>query len=216
MIGAIVGSALSAGIGAIGAGRASGAQADAAQAQMDFTKNVYKKSKAHLKPYRQAGQEAVQPYMYNMGLAERPENYVDFTGTPGYDFRVNEGTNAVQSLASARGSLHSGRTMEALNRFGQGIASEEYGGYMNRLRDLMGVGQSAAGQTADSGYNAMQGMMGGLSNYGSAQAAGSIGMANALTQGIGNIFGAYQYQQGLTGQTPNMNTSIRPMARPFG
>jgi hypothetical protein len=216
MIGAIVGSALSAGIGAIGSSRAASAQADAAKAQMKFTKKVYRQSKRNLKPYREMGQEAIQPYMYNMGLAERPENYVDFTGTPGYDFRFNEGTNAVQSLASARGSLHSGRTMEALNRFGQGIASEEYGGYMNRMRDLIGVGQNASVQTADSGYNAMQGMMGGLSNYGNAQAAGSIGMANALTQGIGNIFGAYQYQQGLTGQQPSMNTSIRPMARPFG
>ena len=126
------------------------------------------------------------------------QTYGGFTATPGYDFRVQQGTDAVNALAGARGGLVSGRTMQDLASFGQGIASEEYGGYMNRLAGLTDMGQASAGNQAQAGNAFAAGAGNALANKGNAQAAGYAGVGNALQQGISNGVGIWQYQQGLT------------------
>lgn len=125
------------------------------------------------------------------------QSYSGFTATPGYDFRVQQGTDAVNALAGARGGLFSGRTMQDLTKFGQGIASEEYGNHMNRLAGLTDMGQASAGNQAQAGNAFAVGAGNALANKGNAQAAGYAGVGNALQNGIGNGIGIWQYQQGL-------------------
>jgi hypothetical protein len=54
---------------------------------------------------------------------EQPFNFEE---DPGYQFRLQEGTNAIQNTAAARGSLLSGATLKAIQRYGSNLASQEY------------------------------------------------------------------------------------------
>lgn len=200
MVGGSLGSAV---VGASSANRAAKAQTAAANADIAFQTETRDIVRGDLEPFRGAGTNALAAYNFNMGLGERPEGYVDFTGTPGYQFRFDQGTDAVNAMAGARGGLQSGRTMQDLTRFGQGIASDEYGNYMNRLGGLIDTGMSAAQMSGAASQNAAAGVSNALSNRGNAQAAGAIGVGNAITGGIQNGIGLWQYQQGL--QQPRAN-----------
>jgi hypothetical protein len=123
--------------------------------------------------------------------------YRGFTATPGYQFRVSEGTRAVNAMAGARGGVQSGRTMQDLTRFGQGIAAEEYGNFMNRLAGLSDQGMGAATLQANAGQNAAAGVSNALAARGNAQAAGAVGMGNAISGGINNALGSWAYMRNL-------------------
>lgn len=123
--------------------------------------------------------------------------YRGFQATPGYQFQFDQGTAAVNALAGARGGLNSGRTLQDLTTFGQGIANQEYNNYLNRLTGMSGSGQAAAGAQANAATNAAAGVSNALSGIGNAQAAGAIGQANAWTGAINNGLAAWQYQRGL-------------------
>ena len=182
------------------------AQQQAAQQQLAFQQQAYNDSRADLAPYRQAGGNALAQFA--------AEANTPFGQSPGYQFRFNEGQRAVQSGAAARGSLNSGRTLQALTNYGQGAASAEYGNYMGRLGQLAGIGQGATNQgvTLNANYagnsgsilgnqaNAMTGLYGGQANalttlygqQGQAQAAGAMQGANALNTGVNNLFDYWQ------------------------
>ena len=125
--------------------------------------------------------------------------YQGFQATPGYQFQMDQGTAAVNALAGARGGLNSGRTMQDLTTFGQGLANQEYNNYLNRLTGMSGAGQAAAGAQANAATNAASGVSNALSGIGNAQAAGAIGQANAWTGALNNLTALNQYQKGTTG-----------------
>jgi hypothetical protein len=125
------------------------------------------------------------------------QEYQGFEASPGYQFRFDQGTQAVNALASARGGLHSGRTLQDLTRFGQGIASEEFGNYMSRLGGLVDTGMSAAQVSGQASQNAAAGVSNALAARGNAQAAGAIGVGNAVSGTINNLIGINQYQRNL-------------------
>ena len=148
--------------------------------------------------------ESADDYLAQL-LAQRESDpsegfaYQGFRATPGYDFRVSEGQKAVERSAAARGMTASGATMKELDRFGQGIASQEYGNYLNRLAAMSGSGQVATGQ-AFQGY---QNQGNALSNLalqgGNARASSYIGRGNAYNAGIGNVLGSFGMFSGNTG-----------------
>lgn len=51
---------------------------------------------------------------------------------PGYQFRLSQGTNALEHSAAGRGVLRTGGTLKGINEYGQGFASNEYGNAFNR------------------------------------------------------------------------------------
>ena len=123
-------------------------------------------------------------------------DYSAFFKSPGYEFRLEEGTRAIDRSASARGQLMSGGTLRELQRYGQGLASSEFGNYANRLSALAGIGQTAnqqgiaagaaaGGQVGTSAANIGQSIMAG----GTAQASGIVGANNAWQQGFGGAVG---------------------------
>ena len=69
----------------------------------------------------------------------------DLLKDPGYQWRLNEGSKAVERKGAARGMLQSGRTLKSLSSWAQGLASQEYGAAYGRARGehQMGYGQSA-------------------------------------------------------------------------
>lgn len=126
--------------------------------------------------------------------------YGGFEASPGYQFRLDSGNDSINALAGARGGLMSGRTLQDLATFNQGMASDEYGNYFARLSGLAGQGLSAASGQATAAGNAAQGVSNALAGMGNAQAAGAVGVGNAINSGIQNGLGMWQYQRALAQQ----------------
>jgi hypothetical protein len=75
----------------------------------------------------------------------------DFRNTPGYQFALQEGSNAIGSNAAARGMFQSGATGKALSKFGTGLADQTYQNYMQNLLGLTQAGTQAGGVISDAG-----------------------------------------------------------------
>ncbi len=130
--------------------------------------------------------------------------YRGFQASPGYQFQLQQGQDSVNALAGARGGLNSGATLQALSTFNQGLANQEYGNYLSRLMGMAGSGQSAAGMQANASTNAASGVSNALGNLGNAQSAGTIGVGNAISGGINNAIGMWNYQNAMRPSGGNM------------
>lgn len=123
--------------------------------------------------------------------------YRGFTETPGYKFQLQQGQDSVNALAGAKGGLNSGATLKALSDYNQGLASQEYGNYLNRLTGITNMGTSAAANQAAAGQAYATNTGNALMAGGQAAANGAINGANAITGGINNALGAWAYQKSL-------------------
>ncbi len=190
-------------LGASSASKAAKAQSRSADAQMQLQREMYDQTREDLGGYREAGGLGLDALMYEMGLGAAPKDYGGFTATPGYDFRLQSGNDSINALAGARGGLHSGATLKALADYNQGMASDEYGNYLNRLAGLTDMGASAA--SGQAGANNALAQMGSnsLAQKGNAQSAGAIGIGNALQGGLQTGIGLWNYQN-------NLNNGLKP------
>ncbi len=144
-----------------------------------------------------------------MEAGQGSPDYSAFYKSPGYDFRFQEGANAIDKSAAARGKLMSGGIARELTRYGQGFASGEFNNYANRLASMAGIGQTAAAATGQLGsaaagqYGAQsRGLSQTIMSGGQAQASGIVGANNAWAQGLQGAAGAvqrYGSQQGWGG-----------------
>lgn len=170
-------------------------------------------------PYAEAGTNALREQQALQGLLgpeEQAKASSRFQTSPGYDFRLTEGINALDKSATARGNLYSGAAMKAVQERGEGLAAQEYGSYYDRFNPMVSTGFNAAtgqantfGAEADlrattgarradtilgsssNRVNALlegyRGRTGAIGAEGNALAAGTVGAANARSQGIGNV-----------------------------
>ena len=85
-----------------------------------------------------------------------------FAQSPDYKFALQGGTAALDNSASAKGSLLSGNQLRAVTEYGQGLATQNLGQYLQRLGVMSGQGMQAAGQLGQFGaqHAAQQGTLG--------------------------------------------------------
>lgn len=193
------GSIVSGVIGANAARDAADQKAQAAREANALQEKMYNQGRADSEPWRAAGGRALA----GMESADFQRDFTasDFQKDPGYDFRMAEGQKALERSAAARGGLQSGGMMKALTRYGQGVASEEYGNAYNRfnadrdrrfgrLATISGQGLGAVGQSIQAGQNYASQV--GANTMGAAEAAGNAGMAQAGAFGsaISGVTGA--------------------------
>ncbi len=121
-----------------------------------------------------------------------------FKASPGYSFRLQEGQDALLNASRARGMALSGGALKESQRFGEGLAADEFDTFMRRglaafgdyrsgLAGLAGVGQAAnnASQVAGSNFANTAGQ---LITQGGANQASAILAGGAIKAGqIGNI-----------------------------
>jgi hypothetical protein len=93
---------------------------------------------------------------------------------PSYAWRFNQGQQAVERSAAARGLLGSGNAAIELQQYGQGAASQEYGSQFNRT--LQALGQST--QSFQAGYTRLAELAG--------MTAGQQVAANSLNYNYAN------------------------------
>jgi hypothetical protein len=149
-----------------GAAKAAGnASERAAQAAIDQTNANYDRTKTDLNPYITEGTQA-------LGRIDAANNgdYSGFENSPGYKFALDQGVQASDRSAAAKGSLYSGGHSADLDALGQGLASQNYNTWFGQQTGLAGMGQSAATSLGSIGT-------------GSAAQAGNFGLAGAAAQG---------------------------------
>lgn len=209
-IGAIVGGAL----GLVGASKqasaakkASSAQERAAAQQVALQREIYEDQKERFQPFYDAGLNALNPYLYEIGLAERPDDWAGLSMSPGARFALEQGRDTIEAGAAARSGLRSGATLAGLERLRMGMAAQDRDNQLNRLAGVVDSGQGAAANQATAG-NAFAGMASqAIGARGNAQAAGHIGAANAWGNALGGLTGAIGYQMA---NNPNswLNTRV--------
>lgn len=164
------------------------------QAALDLQKRMYEEGVARQQPFLAGGTEDYNRLRSLMsGGPSAAQQFLQMD--PGYGFRLSEGLKALDRQAAARGGLISGGALKAAQRYGQDVASQEFGNAYNRLAGLAAIGPSAAGVTnalgqqyASSAGN-IYGQMG--QNVGGAQLARGSAYGNALA-GIGQLYGRTQ------------------------
>lgn len=149
--------------------------------------------------------------------------------SPGYQFRLGQGQQALERGAAAKGTLLTGGTAKALDRYGQDFASTEY---QNRLNQLLGIQAQRYGQlSGEQAQRAGQLMnlsqlglnaTGTQANLGSTYAGQTGNILNSQATGIGDVLtGAGNAQaastiaqgnawaQGLSGVGTGVNNALQ-------
>jgi hypothetical protein len=189
--------AVATGVGALGsiaggimgsnaANSAAEQQAAAAKYSADLQKQIYDQQRLDNTPWRDAGATALSkmadPYF------QKSFSGADFQQDPGYQFRMDQGNQAMQRSAAARGGLMSGGFAKGLDRYNQDYASNEYQNAYNRfnndqssrfgrLSSVAGMGQNANSQLGAAGQNYANQV--GQTAMGAANAQGAAGIASA-------------------------------------
>lgn len=235
-VGAIGSSALSSSASSSAAAQQEQAAQQASQTQLA----MFDKTQSNLSPFLQGGQNSLQALMGYLGIGSngtvntnspglssysgaysQPWNPATYQQSPGYQWQLNQGINAVQNSAAAKGGVAGGNTLEALTQYGQGAANQDYynamnaynsnqlqaeniynanqGKTTNALFNLAGAGQNAAASLG--GFSgATAGQIGSnIIGAGNAAAAGTVGSANALAGGVNSSLGSLAYLLGQSG-----------------
>lgn len=106
--------------------------------------------------------------------------------TPGFDFRLEQGARAINANRSA-GGISGGELIKDFARFNQGVASDFYTDYANRLAAIAGHGQTAATNTAALGVRTGESIGNTLQNAGMARASGIMGRSNTISNGLNDL-----------------------------
>jgi hypothetical protein len=157
------------------ANKSASAQKSAGKKSLAEQKRQFDLTRSDQMPWMQAGSAALgQMQALNNG------DFSKFYSSPDYQFALEQGMQGLDRSAAARGRLFSGGYGQDLTKYAQGMATQNYGNYYNRLAGLSGTGQTTAtnlgqiGQNYANAYGNIQG------NIGNARASAYQGYANAL------------------------------------
>lgn len=205
---AIVGSAVVSGyMGSQAAKSAAKTQAQSAREANNTELAMYDQTREDQQPWREAGQTALKQLTsgtVNGGEFNRNFTLSDFTRDPGYQFRMDQGQQAIERSAAARGGVMNGGTLKSLQRYGQDYASGEYNNAYsrwnndqttryNRLSTIAGLGQTANNVTAQLGQQTASSIGNNITSAGAATAAGQVGAANSWANAMNNGASMYMF-----------------------
>lgn len=141
--------------------------------------------------------------------------------TPGYQFQLQQGQQAIERSAAAKGSLLNGGTAKALDNYSQGLASTTYQNAYDRALQSFGTNYNIWNTDRNNQFNRLAG----LSGFGASSAASlnqnagnmaNLYNANLLSTG-GEIGSAYQNEaQGLASLLMNKGNVQAGMANGLG
>jgi Chaperone of endosialidase len=193
-----IGAIGSAVIGSNAASDASNEQLQAAQLASQTQLQMYNQTRSDLSPYLSTGTSALSQLSSLFGLggtngtagtgptnATAQNTLSALQNYPGYQFQYNQGLQALDRSAASRGLLLSGAQVKDAQTYGQGVAqSSALQPYLSTLTGLASQGENAGALTGNAATATGQGVASSELAGGQAQAAGTIGSANALTTGL--------------------------------
>lgn len=184
-----------------------------------------------MSPYTQAGAGATYSLadLYGLPTASNPQggqplsdsSLEAFRNSPDYAFALKEGVRATDMGAAAKGGLLSGGAQKGLTEFGQGLASQQFGNYFNRLLQLSQMGEGASEYVgnadlatgrgiADTEMQTGRGVATTQLAKGDALARARLGATGARAAGITGAAGARAV--GLTGATSAYTNALEQAA----
>lgn len=230
---------------ALNAGASKGAanvQAQAAQQAAQLQYSMYQQTAARLQPWVSTGQAANQQLGGLLGLSGYQASGAGGMGTgslvtpfqptmaqlsqtPGYQFTMQQGLEAVQNQAAGAGQgggllpggggiSVSGPEGKGLVNYAENLASttyqQQFNNYWNQLSSIYnmvsgvsGQGASAAAGVGQAGQATAQGMSNALQTGAAATAAGITGAASSLTSPAMNIASIGLMNQLTQSQSPS-------------
>jgi hypothetical protein len=226
---AIVGSAVIGGVVASNsASKAAKAQENAANLASQTELEQYYQNREDMQPWREAGQGALKQLTAGTAVGgdfNRDFTLADFTRDPGYDFRMQQGQQALERSAAARGGVLGGAALKGITRYGQDFASGEYqNAYnrfnndrtqrFNRLASIAGVGQTATRDVAQQGAQVASNVGSNIIGAGNAQASSYVGQGNAIS-GAAQTLGNFAMNKYFMSQMPG-GVSTMPTTPSYG
>lgn len=195
---------------------AANTEAGAANAANGLTTNMFNTEEANAKPWLTAGQNALGELQTDLPSLDAPFTMQDFQESPGYQFQLNQGLQAMQRSAAAKGMLNSSGTQQNLNNYAQGAANTDYQqalqNYLsqnqqkyNMLSGISNQGLSAASLTNSAAQNTTNNISANTIGAGNASAAGQIGTANAINGGLSSVANGYMNYNMMSNLFGNQN-----------
>jgi len=212
----IVGSQLSAAKGAAASKQAAAQQAAAQGSAIDVQNAQFQQIQELLRPYVEAGKpDLTQPYIQaGPGALQAMQGLAGLRGAGEQQAAINQiqqsaqfqelakqGEQGILQNAAATGGLRGGNVQAALAQFRPALLNQLIESQYGKLagltslgstsaENLLRTGQAAAAGTAAAGTQSASNIGNLLVGQGQAQAAGTIGAANAYAQGMSGAVGA--------------------------
>lgn len=159
-------------------------QAQATMAGVREQRRQFNRTREDLAPYRQAGADAL-PGLQN--LVTDPSSQRQFIqDNPFYKTLADDAQSRVFETQAARGKLGSGDTASALQDNLLKLGSDLLNQNIAQRSNLVSMGQSASAQTGQFGQQTANTISDLHTQRGNAQAAGTVGAANAWTNAANN------------------------------
>ena len=161
------------------------AEGEMAEKNLAFQREMAEQQRGDFAPWRDAGQQALQQIQEGIKSGAFEVGKVDVKQDPGYQFRMNQGIEARDKSAAARGRLLSGAQNKAITEYGQDYGSNEYA--------------KAYAREADQKARRFN-MLSSLSQGGQSSAAGQAQAASQLASTSGNIMSSLGRSQNVAQQ----------------
>jgi hypothetical protein len=174
----------------------------------------YSATTANLSPYLDTGNKANAQLQTDLGIGANtgaagygsltaPFTATDLENTPGYQFQLQQGTQALQRQQAASGNQFSGAAIKEGQQFATGLAdstyNQAYSNWLNTNQQKYGMLSGAAGSgqnaaTNQGGFAAGQSNLGSsyLSNTGNITAAGNNAGNTAVNNSLAGALQAVQ------------------------
>lgn len=186
-------------MGSSAASKAAKQQAQSAQNALDFQKEVFGQQQQNQQPFLDQGKVSLAKLMEGISNGTFGAGHLptaeEARATPGYQFNLAEGQNAIERGQAAAGGAFTGGTLKALGRFTSGLADSTYQQTVNnvlannqqnfaQLFAPAQLGENAVASINNTGSQVSQNVGNLMTQQGNAQAAGTVGSANAISGGL--------------------------------
>ena len=183
------------------AGRAADQYSQTAQKGLQYNQDMFNTINSQNAPYRALGEKGAMQYgnYIDNGYFTAQPSMNDLTRLmPNYEFGLKQGMGQFNAGINAAGGMVSGNAIQGGQQFAQGYAANSLNDAFNQyqvnrsnvasnLGFATNAGQNANTTTSNAATGASANASNMLSSIGNAQAAGTMGAANAYASGLSNL-----------------------------
>jgi hypothetical protein len=183
-------SILSSVIGGKGAKKAAQQQAAAYQKGIDEQRREFDATQQRFQPYSDFGLASMGSLSDLLGLNGNDKQGAAIDAlkqSPAFTSLYNTGADTILQNASATGGLRGGNTQNSLANFGAGLLGQVEQNQIGNLTNGVGIGSGTVTTLGNLGQQNANSIAQLLGQQGNAQASGTLGQANAWSNGINDI-----------------------------
>ena len=221
-----IGVSAAVGVGAsiYSANKAAGASRAAANSSIGEQQREYDQARADNTPFRTTGVSALNQVAKLYGLDYTDENgntvkgsgkanFSSFATSPDFQFNLNQGQDAINRSAAAKGGLLSGAAVKAGQTYASGLADNEFNNYVAHLEGVAGQGQAATNATTAAGTNMANQNSAAIMGAGNARASAYLENGQSIANagnGLASNYLLYKYLN------PGTASATQPFTSPVG